>query len=182
MKKLIPAFFAAIIFAISSCTGPVGPPGIPGPQGVPGAPGAPGGIEYAKAFEIVTNFTAANEYSLVEPYGFEVFDSDVTLVYVLWDVLDDDTPVWRLLPQTAYLSNGILSYNYDFTVADVSIFLDGTVADFGTVPDAYRIDQVFRVVVIPGEFVPGGRQDFTYEKVMKSYNISEKSFTKRDLR
>jgi hypothetical protein len=86
------------------------------------------------------------------------------------------------MPQTAYLANGILSYNYDFTLADVSIFLDGTVANFSTVPDIYRINQVFRVVVIPAEFVAGGRQDFTYEKITKAYGISEASFKKRDMR
>lgn len=179
MKKLLSASFVAILFAISSCSGPVGPIG---PQGLPGPQGVPGGIEFAKVFEIVTNFTAANDYSLVEPYGFEVFEADVTLVYVLWDVLEDGTDVWRLLPQTAFLDNGILSYNFDFTLADVSIFLDGTVPNFANVPDSYRIDQVFRVVVIPAEFVAGGRQDFSYEKITKAYNISEDSFTKRDLR
>ncbi len=179
MKKLLSVFFVTILFAFNSCTSPIGPQGFSGPEGIQGEPG---GIEYAKAFEFITNFTANNDYSVVEPYGFEVLESDVTLVYVLWDVLDDGTNVWRLLPQTAYLTNGILSYNYDFTLADVSIFLDGTIANFSTVPDTYRIDQVFRVVVIPAEFVAGGRQDFTYDKVTKTYNISEKSFTKRDLR
>lgn len=179
MKKLLSAFFVTILFAVSACTGPIGPQGVRGPEGIPGEPG---GIEYAKAFEFITNFTSSNDYSVVEPYGFEVYESDVTLVYVLWDVLEDGTDVWRLLPQTAYLTNGILSYNFDFTLADVSIFLDGTVADFGAVPATYRIDQVFRVVVIPAEFVAGARQDFTYEKVTKAYNISDKSFTRRDLR
>jgi hypothetical protein len=179
MKKLLSVFFVTILFAFNSCIGPIGPQGFSGPEGVQGEPG---GIEYAKAFEIVTNFTAANDYSVVEAYGFEVLESDLTLVYVLWDVLEDNTPVWRLMPQTAYLANGILSYNFDFTLTDVSIFLDGTVPNFSTVPDIYRIDQVFRVVVIPAEFVANGRQDFTYDKVTKAYNISEKSFTKRDMR
>lgn len=179
MKKLLSVFFITALFAGSSCTGPIGPQGFQGPEG---PQGAPGGIEFAKAFEITTNFTAANEYSLLEPYGFEVFESDVTLVYVLWDVLENGDAVWRLLPQTAYLTDGILTYNYDFTLSDVSIFLDGTVPNFATVPEGFRINQTFRVVVIPTEFASGGRQDFSYEKVTKAYNISENSFTKRDLR
>ncbi len=180
MKKALSTLAVSLtLFAISSCTGPIGPQGFQGPEG---PPGAPGGIEYAKAFEIVTNFTAANEYAVLEPYGFEVFESDVTLVYVLWDVLENGVNVWRLLPQTAYLSNGILSYNYDFTLTDVSIFLDGTVPNFATVPEGFRINQVFRIVVIPSEFVAGGRQDFTYEKVTETFGISENSFKKRDLR
>lgn len=180
MKKslfTLAALFA--LFAFNSCTGPIGPQGFQGPEG---PQGAPGGIEFAKAFEITTNFTAANEYSLLEPYGFEVFEADVTLVYVLWDVLENGDAVWRLLPQTAYLTDGILTYNYDFTLSDVSIFLDGTVPNFATVPEGFRIDQTFRVLVIPTEFLAGGRQDFTYEKVTKAFNISEASFTKRDLR
>ncbi|MDP5121819.1 MAG: collagen-like protein [Spirosomaceae bacterium] len=179
MKKLLSVFFIAALFAGSSCTGPIGPQGFQGPEG---PQGVPGGIEFAKAFEITTNFTAANEYSLLEPYGFEVFESDVTLVYVLWDVLENGDAVWRLLPQTAYLTDGILTYNYDFTLSDVSIFLDGTVPNFATVPEGFRIDQTFRVVVIPTEFASAGRQDFTYEKITQAFNISEASFKKRDLR
>lgn len=179
MKKLL-SFIAplAVIFAISSCSGPVGPQG---PQGAQGIPGLDGGIELAQAFEIVTDFAPSNEYSLLEPYGFEVFPSDVTLVYVLWDADADGNEIWRMLPQTAYLDNGLLTYNFDFTSLDVNIFLDGTVANFATVPDAYLLDQVFRVVVIPAEFVGGGRQDFTYENITEKFNLTDESFTRRVL-
>ncbi len=180
MKKTLLTFFAVFaLFAFNSCTGPIGPQGFQGPEG---PQGAAGGLEFAKAFEITTNFTAANEYSLLEPFGFEVFEADVTLVYILWDVLENGEPVWRLLPQTVFLTDGILSYNYDFTLTDVSIFLDGNVPNFATVPAGFRLNQTFRVVVIPTEFLAGGRQDFTYEKVIKAFKISEASFKKRDLR
>lgn len=176
MKKLLSIFAPlAVIFTISSCSGPVGPIGPQGP------PGLNGGIELAKAFEIVTDFAASNDYSLLEPYGFEVFESDVTLVYVLWDADGDGNAIWRMLPQTAYLDNGLLTYNFDFTFSDVNIFLDGTVPNFASVPDAYLLDQIFRVVVIPAEFVAGGRQDFSYENITEKYGLTDASFKRRVL-
>lgn len=183
MKKLL-AFVAplAFVFALTSCqpdsAGPQGPTGAQGPQGIPGQDG---GIELAKAFEIITDFAPSNEYSLVEPYGFDVFPSDVTLVYILWDTDADGNELWRMLPQTAYLDNGLLTYNFDFTSSDVNIFLDGTVPNFASVPDSYLLDQTFRVVVVPAEFVGGGRQDFTYENITKKYNLTEESFKTRVL-
>ena len=165
------------LFILVSCTGPVGPPG---PEGLPGPQGEPGGLEYAKAFEIITDFTPENEFRLVEEYGFEVFDSDVTLVYMIWEVTTEGEELWRLLPQTAFFTNGILQYNFDFTPRDVSIFLDGNVPSFASLPPEYRLDQVFRVVVVPAEFVQGGKKDLSYSSVTKAFGISEESFIRRN--
>ncbi|SOE19755.1 hypothetical protein SAMN06298216_0256 [Spirosomataceae bacterium TFI 002] len=173
MKKLFSIFAASIIFL--SCSGPQGPIGPQGPEGIPGLDG---GLEYAKAFEVVADFTQANGYGFVEEYGFDVFPADVPLIYMIWDVLENGTEVWRPLPQSAYLSQGILTYNFDFTDTDVSIFMDGTVNDFGTLSEAYRIGQTFRVVVVPAEFLAGGRMDLTYEGVTKAFNIKESDFKK----
>ncbi len=67
----------------------------------------------------------ANNYQFIEPYGFDVFPFDVTLVYILWDSVNGQD-IWRLLPQTVDFNDGDLIYNYDFTQDDVSFFLDGT--------------------------------------------------------
>ncbi|KPM49190.1 hypothetical protein [Jiulongibacter sediminis] len=179
MKKLL-FIFSAIIIGFSSCRGPQGFDGPPGPQG---APGADGGLVYASAIELIVDFTPANDFTIVEGFGFDVFPADVPLVYILWDQLDDGTEVWRPVPQNAYLDNGILTYNYDFTQDDFSLFLDGTVPDFSTLDPVYLNEQVFRVVVVPSEFLETARlKSKSYESIVETFGIKEEDFIKRDLR
>src|SRR5690606_11820354 len=97
--------------------------------------------EIGKVIDIEGSFTPGNEYSIVYnfPQSIEVFETDVVLVYILWEQLanGNNAPidVWRLLPQTRLLNQGTLIYNYDHTFLDVSVFLE---ADFnlGTLPGA----------------------------------------------
>jgi hypothetical protein len=179
MKKLFSIFsLVAATVLFYSCSGPQGLSGPIGPQGPQGVPGLDGGLEYAKAFEVVADFTADNGYGFVEAYGFDVFPADVTLVYMIWDVLEDGTEIWRPLPQTAYLDQGLLTYNFDFTQSDVSIFMDGTISNFASLSDAYRLGQTFRVVVIPTEFLANARMDLSYEGVTKAFGIKESDFKK----
>lgn len=160
MKKLLSLFVLVILFI--SCEGPVGPPG---PPGLPGEEV----IFLASAFEIEVDFTSQNGYSIVEPYGFEVFPSDVTLVYIQWDSTNGQ-PIWRLLPQIVEFQEGQLQYNFDFTRDDVSIFLDGTI-DFGLLGSEWTQNQVFRVVVLPADNV-GAVNISSLEAVSKAGNIS----------
>ena len=60
----------------------------------------------------------------------------------------------RLLPQTTYLDDGILVYNYDFSQDDVRVFLDGT-TNFNTLDSSFTQNQLFRVVVVPADNVDG---------------------------
>lgn len=144
-------YFSALFFAFSlllvSCEGD------PGPIGPPGPPGSDGGIFVASAFEIIVDFNASNNYEFIEPYGFDVFPSDVTLVYILWDN-QDGSDIWRLCPQNVFFEEGILTYNFDFTQSDVRFFLDGTV-NFNFLDSVWTQDQVFRVVVVPADNVDG---------------------------
>ena len=94
-------------------------------EGDPGPPGVDGGLLVSSAFEIVIDFNAEDDYQFIEAYGFQVYPSDVTLVYILWDTVNGQD-IWRLLPQTVEFDDGTLVYNYDFTQSDVSFFLDGT--------------------------------------------------------
>ena len=153
MKRIL-LLFSALAFVLTACTGDPGPPGIPGPPGRDGLNGLNGADgEIAKAFEIVIDFTAGNNYEFIEPYGFQVFPSDVTLVYIEWDTFEG-SPIWRLLPQTVYFDAGILTYNFDFTQDDVRFFLDGTI-DFSLLGPEWTDNQAFRVVVVPADNVDG---------------------------
>ena len=172
MNKLFTLFTAITFIVLSSCEGPQGPPG---PPGLNGSNGQDGGIFVANAFEIVLDFNEANNYEFIEPYGFEVFPTDVTLVFILWEEIAG-TEVWRLLPQSVDFPDGNLVYNYDFTQKDVRFFLDGT-TDVSALGNELTQSQVFRVVVVPADNV--GRTNLTdLEAIMEIYGIKE--FEKRE--
>lgn len=143
MKKIL-SILALSTFLFPACEGD---PGIPGPQG------NDGGLIVSSAFEIVVDFNQGNDFQFIEPYGFQVFPSDVTLVYILWDTINGQN-VWRLLPQTVQFENGSLIYNFDFTQQDVAFFLEGT-TNLTTLDDVWTQNQVFRVVVVPADNVDG---------------------------
>lgn len=170
MKKIVSLLFV-IAVVITSCTGDQGPMGPPGRDGIDGADGEDGGIIASSAFQIEVDFTAANDYSIQEDYGFEVVTSDVTLVYIQWETIEGK-PVWRLLPQSVDFTNGNLVYNFDFTQKDVRIFLEGTI-DFATLDDEWTKSQLFRVVVVPADFVDSVDVS-NFDQMIQSTNI--KSF------
>jgi len=145
MKKIagIILFFAAVI--LISCEGPMGPPGQDGDSLI------------GTIFEKEGDFRASNNYELFFdfPQNFEIYETDVVLVYILWEVANvngNNTDVWRLMPQTVILDDGVLQYNFDYTVADVKIFLEGT-TDFSQLLPAETDNQVFRIAVLPADFV-----------------------------
>jgi hypothetical protein len=168
MKKLLVLFMTVLSVTFSSCEGPQGPPGFDGFDG------QDGGLIVSQAFEIEIDFNANNNYEFFEAYGFEVFPTDVTLVYIRWEVIDGQE-IWRLLPQNVFFDEGVLIYNFDFTQTDVRFFLDGTI-DFGLLDSSYTQNQIFRVVVVPADNV--GRWDYSdLSVVMDAYGIT--SFDKR---
>lgn len=164
MKKLL---FLMVLAVVVACEGPMGPEGIPGEDG---------SIIASKAFEIEVDFTPANDYAHLEPYGFDVLSSDVTLVYVLWDV-KKSKDIWRLLPQQVFFEEGLMQYNFDFTDVDVNLFLDATFP-LSMLDNEWTINQVFRVVVVPADLV--GRPNYAdYDATMKRFNLSDADFQKR---
>lgn len=158
---------------------------LPACQGVPGRDGidgVDGESLLGSVFEIEGDFTKGNDWSLYFqfPAKLKVFESDVVLVYLLWEQ-SDNLDVWRLLPQTIVLPEGILQYNYDFTLKDVKVFLDGSI-DLNTLLPAESLDQVFRIVVLPADFALNTSMDLTnYNLVVKSLGLDDKPIEKLDL-
>ncbi|MEP5610645.1 MAG: hypothetical protein ABJP45_00275 [Cyclobacteriaceae bacterium] len=147
MKKLYIPLILSIGLALLSCEeGPPGPPGFDGIDGLNG--------QESFVFEYEFSFTAP-EYSVLLnlPEDFVMLDSDVMLVYFLWDV-QDDVEVWRALSQQLYFTDGILSYNFDHTKFDTNVFLDGTV-DLDGLGANHTDNWIARVVVVPGQFSNG---------------------------
>ena len=154
MKRTL---FIISLFSIllTACVGDPGPPGFDGQDG---------GLIVSSAFEIIVDFNAQNNYEIIEPYGFNVYD--VTLVYILWET-DNGQDVWRLLPQnTVFIGGETLNYNFDFTQTDVKLFLDGT-ADFDNLNAVWTQDVVFRIVVVPADNVSN-----LYNPEITDFNLS----------
>ena len=147
---------------------------IPGPQGPPGEDGV---SFLGKIFEIRGDFRESNNYELFYefPASFEVYETDIVLVYILWEQVtganNKPIDVWRPLPQTIVLNEGILQYNFDYTFSDVKIFLDGDI-DFSTLLPAEKDDQIFRIAVFPAEFASDNRIDLNnLNSVMEFLNV-----------
>jgi len=148
MKKLTSFLLLLAGITLFSCEGPMGPPGVPGQDGT---------SLIGTVFEMQGDFRASNNYELYFdfPQNFEIYDTDVVLVYILWEVANvngNQTDVWRLLPQTVVLNDGVLQYNFDYTVADVKIFLEGS-TDFNNLLPAETDNQIFRIAVLPADFM-----------------------------
>ncbi|HET8753860.1 MAG TPA: collagen-like protein [Salinimicrobium sp.] len=172
MKKYF-SIIAFTLFALTSCSED-GPPGPEGPQGPPGEDGLIGVIFETDGL----NFTAENEYfELVGfPSDIEVFDSDVVLVYLLEGVEEGTgADIWSLLPQTFYLPDGELEYNYNFTSESVAIFLDGNV-DLSTLSADYTDNKIFRIVVVPAGFPNTSSVDVSnFNAVLNALHIEEQN-------
>lgn len=145
MKKITLLLAIVSITLFSSCEGDRGPEGEPGINIL------------GQVFETTVDFTPGNDYSqLIDiPSNIEVFESDAILVYLLEDVVSDGNggslDVWSQLPQTFFVSQGTLVYNFDHTFVDVRLFLDGNF-DLNTLGSDFTNDQTFRIAVVPSEY------------------------------
>jgi len=159
MRKIASLVFA-LTFLITSCEGEQGPPGFDGQDGV---------NFVGQSFETLPlDFTANNsfEQSVLFPENIEIDDDDMVLVYLLWD---ENPDTWRLLPQIIYTDNGEFQYNFQDNFTDVRIFLDApSDFDFNTLLSGDTLNQVFRVVVLPIEYISSNNLDITnYDEVME---------------
>ena len=158
MKNIKSILGSLVILAFLSCEGPQGPPGFDGFNGADGIDGLDGINILGKVLEIQGTFSAENDYAISYdfPETVEVFESDVVLVYLLFEQLEDPDggdpiDVWRLMPQTRIVDQGLLQYNYDHTFFDVNIFLEADF-DLATLPAGDTDDQIFRIAIVPAEF------------------------------
>lgn len=164
MKKILTLFAVVGLIVFSSCEGDQGPPGEPGPL--------------AEVFQVKgVNFTDQNDYNPIIPFDPPIFGSDMVLVY-RQDGTDAGAPVWKMAPELYYFPDGTLNfgYNFNFTVNDVSIYMDGN--DLGSVSSTFRLNQTFRIVIIPGYLTgtakSANKADFSdYKKVIAKYHIDE---------
>ena len=160
----------------------IGPPGPQGPAGPKGIP-----AENAFVFEYENIHFTAPSYDVIlnYPTGFQGLASDVALVYLLWDVIPSaggNTEVWRLLPQQLFINDKILVYNYDFSLSDTRLFLDGTFPL--DLLNANQTDNwIARIVIVPGDFWSNGRIDpSNYHEVMTAVGVNETNQNRKIMR
>lgn len=175
MKKILTLFAVVGLIAFSSCEGPEGPPGPPGYDGIDGEIGT----VYENVAPNFYNFVGP-DYSVRFNFPTPIYDSDVVLVYRFDGVDSGNRPVWQALPETYYLDNGTrdFSLKYVFTTSYVNIYLDGN--NRATIPADYRLDQTFRIVVVPADF-PQSVNKSNYLDVMKSLKLNETNVKKVSL-
>lgn len=142
-------------------------------EGDPGPPGADGITIVGQSFERTVNFTEANGYEqyIQIPLSIQLVPTDMVLTYILWEqdpVTGND--VWRLIPQTVYTDAGEeFMYNYDYSFDEVRLFIDAPVSfDFNNLSTAATLNQTFRMVVLPVDFINSSNLDVAnYEEVMQ---------------
>ncbi len=179
MRKISIVLGIFLSLFIMSCEGPIGPPGFDGFDGLDGLDGQDGVNILGTVIDIEGDFIA-DDYSIFYefPQTVEVFENDVVLIYLLWGQTEDSNgeavDIWRLLPQTRILDQGLLQYNYDFTFFDVNIFLEADF-DLSTLQAGDTDNQVFRIAVLPAELLAGSRLDRSnIEAVMNAMGATEK--------
>ena len=130
----------------------------------------------SEVFEVTTSFNSTNNYSKIVPLNPPIFTSDVVLVYRLSGVYQGQD-VWKLIPETRFFADGTMDfgYDYDFTINDVNIFMVGN--DLLTVTDEYRLNQVLRIVIVPGRFAAAINKN-NYAAVISTLNIDESQIKK----
>jgi hypothetical protein len=162
MKKI--SYLLIVLLSLIACEGDRGPQG---PQGIDG------GVILGNVYEINRDLLPQNNYSTVFefPLDIEVFESDVVLVYLLEEVINDEggpASVWTPLPQSFFFDDGNqVVYTYNHTYFDVNIFLDGNV-NLDTVPDEFIFNKTFRIAIIPANFAENNPNLNSYESVMQT--------------
>ncbi|GGW64436.1 hypothetical protein DFQ11_102113 [Winogradskyella epiphytica] len=168
MKRLLSALSVFAIL-LTSCTGEQGPPGFDGRDGQDGL----NGVNFVgQSFERTIDFLPENNYEeyIVIPNSIELLDTDMTLAYILWEQ-DPNTgnDVWRLIPQIVYTDSGDqFQYNYDYSFDEVRLFIDApNNVDLNTLSTGATLNQTFRIVILPVDFINSNNIDVTnYNQVI----------------
>jgi len=124
------------------------------------------------------NFTSANGYSQILTYPHTIYTSDMVLVYRLSGLFQGED-IWRLQPESYFFDDGTLDlkYDFDFTRYDTNVFMEGF--DLANVSVDYRLNQVFRVVIVPGYFGKQSKINFNdYNAVVKALHIDQSKIIK----
>jgi hypothetical protein len=124
----------------------------------------------------LVSFTSSNNYIVRFNFPSAIYASDMVLVYRLTGAVNGKD-LWEFLPETYYFADGTrdFSYNFNFTNTFVDIYLNGN--DLISVPSGNRLDQIFRIVVVPANIVYAVDKN-NYPAVMAAIKINESQIQK----
>jgi hypothetical protein len=125
------------------------------------------------------NFTSNNGFSVLLTYPHAIYTSDMVLLYRLSGVTAQGVDVWKQVPETFFFNDGTLNFRYDFnfTRFDTQVYMDGY--DLASVTPAFRLNQVFRVVIVPAYFGKTNKTNFNdYDALVKVLGIDESKIIK----
>lgn len=167
MKKIVTLFAFVSFFALTSCTTTE--------EYYDGEDYDTIGTTYEN--QIGHDFSSSNDYSFGFDFPQRLVESDVVLVYRYDGDDSSGRPVWQALPETYYFNDGTrdFSFKYVFTRDYVDVYLDGN--DRSTIPADYRLDQFFRIVIVPADFA-ATMDTSNYNEVMNTLKISETNVKK----
>lgn len=141
-------FIILFAFFFTSCgEGPAGPQGPAGPEVLP------------ISFEFNATLVQENGFEDFHdiPAQIDVFDSDMVLVYILEDFIEEeDLDVWRQLPLTEFTSQGTTIINFDFSAVDIRVFME---ANYVMGPNDGFEGVLMRAVHIPADFLGKFKND-----------------------
>lgn len=176
MKNLLLFFALSTTILFISC------------QGDPGPPGMDGDNILGKVTEVTTNFQYNNDSNTFSTsfysYPFEVFESDVVLVYryegqtTLGNGQKAD--VWTQLPQSIFYQDGtgdIFQYNFNHTFVDVQFTIEGNF-DLLTIGSDFIDNQTFRIAVVPAEY---GNANLSMEQLLQMMKMDNSQIEKIEL-
>ncbi|TPN88977.1 hypothetical protein [Aquimarina algicola] len=183
MKKIFTLLLVLAAISIS-CEGDQGPPGPEGIPGLDGAPGEDGGLLLAANFItdpidfVSTNgLDAAIDFPI--PDNINVEEGDVPFVFILDPIASqaNGADVWEPLPRVFSLAGaGFTQYRNNFIfdqatgIFDIEIILEAD--DFTQLGIEFTDDQVFRVIITPGEFAQNTDIDVTnFNELSKALHL-----------
>ena len=160
--KRITAFISVFALLFVACEGDPGPPGLNGVNFV--------GQSFERTIDFLPEF--GYETFIPIPLNIELLETDMTLVYILWEqdpVTGND--VWRLIPQIVYTDSGEqFQYNYDYSFDEVRLFIDAPLSfNFNSLSAAATLNQTFRIVVLPVDFINSNSVDITNYSEVEEY-------------
>lgn len=177
MKKKIAVFIAVIgMITLQSCTSETVV--VPDPVD---------NDTISEVFEYSTNvnFVQSNNYQVMLNFPYTILSYDMVLVYRLTGFNSAQGDFWKLLPETYYFPDGTLDYGFknEFTRNNTLVTLYGY--DLEDLNPSVRLNQVIRVVVIPGFRANKTAHAVDlkdYNAVIHYYQIDTKNITKINLK
>ncbi|WP_421774531.1 hypothetical protein [Gracilimonas sp.] len=132
-------------------------------------------LVYSSTITIRANdFVSEDEFVSVANYGWDNLDVEmVDYGLVLGYIRFEGTTAWHALPYSIPFEDDLVNLRYSFDVDNISLVLEGEVADNNQANEALFDGDVLRVIAIPpSEIIRTKAIDYrNYDQIKELYNI-----------